>query len=74
MLSRTFEAITADMEKHLNGAGYSIDVRTNSGLPLSNAAWQWLDSEKEVIVLTNGDFPPMYVPVSSIELVQLTGR
>lgn len=70
-----FSAIIADIEKHLEGEGYEIVVVTNRIFYVGG--WQWVTSSDQplnIIVLSRGDSPPAYIPLSSIQSIQLSPR
>lgn len=82
MTRSEFEAIIADIESHLkddNGVvdGYFIRVVTNSSICL-DGGWQWLNANtynpRDIIVLSDNDQPPHYIPLLSIESIQLGDR
>lgn len=69
MTREEFTAIIQDIEKNLEGDGYSIIVFAKDGEAFEGG-WQPLISNPEVIVLSAGDMPPYYVPLSSIQAIQ----
>ena len=79
MTRREFDAIIADIEKHTEGDGYFIRVRPYSNTVMEGG-WAWLDPldpdfvKADVIVLSDNDAPPFYIPLSSIESIQLSAR
>jgi hypothetical protein len=52
-------------------------VHTRAGCTFQGG-WSWLDTHtpllNEVIVLSNVDQPPLYIPLSAIESLQLSAR
>jgi hypothetical protein len=79
MTRAEFIAIIADIERHMEGDAYALRVHTRAGCTFQGG-WSWLDNHpqtpwlNEIIVLSNADQPPLYVPLSAVESLQLSAR
>lgn len=71
-----FDAIIADIEKHIEGDGYFLWFHMNNG-DRFEGGWKWLNETRkayEIVVLDDNRNPPAYLPLSSIESIRLSSR
>jgi hypothetical protein len=72
-----FHKVIADIEKNLEGGGYTVHIRTKSGHTLRDFSWSPLagsssyTDEYEIIILSQGDRPPVYMTIYQIESIEL---
>ncbi|MCG7348849.1 hypothetical protein [Sphingomonas sp. ACRSK] len=78
MNHRTFRSVIDDIERNLDtGEGYTLHIRTRTGDVIRDRAWEGLKGsssfthEFEVIVLSQPDRPPLYLPLAQIESLEL---
>lgn len=68
-----WDAIMRDIDRNSGGDAYSIDVTVMGGASHCGYNWAYLNEEyeREVIVLSKPDKPPVYVPISYLTSVAL---
>lgn len=77
MDERIWGQIIDDIERNLDrGEGYTLNIRTKSGDRWNDFAWARVNLTKggvssSVIVFSKPDTPPVYLPFSAIESVEL---
>ena len=73
MYYHVFRAIIQDIEKNLEGDGYFLHFYMKSG-DIVTGGWKSLDSKdlRDVLVVSDNDQPPYYLPLSEVEFIQLS--
>ena len=66
-----FVAIIADLERHLAGEGYALNIQTHSGA-VHQGVWSWVDKTEGAICIALNDKPPTYLTIGAIETIQLS--
>jgi len=75
MTRNEFNAIIEDIEERMQGEGYFV-VKTVAGHSFEGG-WNWLVQNTplhEIVVIDANNCVPAYVPLSSIESIQVSAR